>query len=152
MRTGLAASTVTPGRTAPGFQISTVRPRMPSEAIPTTSPTAIARLATRVYQVLTATRLGNAGRNTINGPSQFSRNASAGRIFRPSADRFSWDIRLDASNALEIVRSYDLVLDGTDNFPTRYLVSDACEILRVPVVWGSIFRFDGSRSPTVSSE
>lgn len=57
-------------------------------------------------------RWGNAGRNTINGPSQFSLNASAGRIFRPSADRFSWDVRLDASNALNTVRfpSWNTVL------------------------------------------
>ena len=53
------------------------------------------------------------------------------------------DVRLDAANALEILREYDVVLDGTDNFPTRYLVNDACVLLGKPHVWGSIYRFDG---------
>ena len=51
--------------------------------------------------------------------------------------------RLDASNALDIMAGYDLVLDGTDSFATRYLVSDATAILGKPCVWGSILRFDG---------
>ncbi|RNL85435.1 adenylyltransferase/sulfurtransferase MoeZ [Halostreptopolyspora alba] len=54
--------------------------------------------------------------------------------------------RLDSSNALEIFDGYDLVLDGTDNFATRYLVNDACVLLNIPYVWGSIFRFDGQVS------
>ncbi len=56
------------------------------------------------------------------------------------------DVRLDSSNALEILRGYDVVLDGTDNFPTRYLVNDACVLLGKPHVWGSIYRFDGQVS------
>ncbi|HEY8374288.1 MAG TPA: adenylyltransferase/sulfurtransferase MoeZ [Pseudonocardiaceae bacterium] len=55
-------------------------------------------------------------------------------------------VRLDSSNALEIFRDYDLVLDGTDNFATRYLVNDACVLLGKPYVWGSIFRFEGQVS------
>ncbi|WP_454777680.1 molybdopterin-synthase adenylyltransferase MoeB [Georgenia muralis] len=55
-------------------------------------------------------------------------------------------VRLDASNAREIVAGYDLVLDGTDNFPTRYLVNDVCAELGVPLVWGSILRFDAQVS------
>lgn len=54
--------------------------------------------------------------------------------------------RLTVDNALDIIRGYDLVLDGADNFATRYLVADACEILGVPCVWGSILRFDGQVS------
>jgi sulfur-carrier protein adenylyltransferase/sulfurtransferase len=54
--------------------------------------------------------------------------------------------RLDSSNALDIFRDYDLILDGTDNFATRYLVNDACVILGKPYVWGSIFRFEGQVS------
>ncbi|MUL39848.1 adenylyltransferase/sulfurtransferase MoeZ [Streptomonospora sp. PA3] len=54
--------------------------------------------------------------------------------------------RLDSDNALEIFAPYDLVLDGTDNFATRYLVNDACVLLNKPYVWGSIFRFDGQVS------
>ncbi|WP_413451392.1 ThiF family adenylyltransferase [Georgenia phoenicis] len=51
-------------------------------------------------------------------------------------------LRLDASNAREVIGGYDLVLDGTDNFPTRYLVADVCADLGLPLVWGSILRFD----------
>lgn len=55
-------------------------------------------------------------------------------------------VRLDASNALDLLAGYDLVVDGTDNFATRYLVNDACVLLGVPCVWGSIYRFDGQTS------
>jgi len=54
--------------------------------------------------------------------------------------------RLESSNALEIFAGYDLILDGTDNFATRYLVNDACVLLNKPYVWGSIFRFEGQVS------
>jgi len=54
--------------------------------------------------------------------------------------------RLDSTNALEIVRQYDVVLDGTDNFPTRYLVNDASVLTGVPNVYGSIYRFEGQVS------
>jgi adenylyltransferase/sulfurtransferase len=54
--------------------------------------------------------------------------------------------RLDSSNALEIFSDYDLILDGTDNFATRYLVNDAAVLLGKPYVWGSIFRFEGQAS------
>ena len=50
---------------------------------------------------------------------------------------------VDSSNALELFASYDVIVDGTDNFPTRYLVNDACVLLGKPNVYGSIFRFDG---------
>jgi molybdopterin/thiamine biosynthesis adenylyltransferase/rhodanese-related sulfurtransferase len=53
---------------------------------------------------------------------------------------------LDSDNALEIIEPYDLVIDGTDNFPTRYLVNDACVLLGKPNVYGSIFRFEGQLS------
>jgi adenylyltransferase/sulfurtransferase len=51
--------------------------------------------------------------------------------------------RLTAANALDILRSFDVIVDGSDNFPTRYLVNDACVLLGKPDVYGSIFRFDG---------
>ncbi|WP_323120353.1 molybdopterin-synthase adenylyltransferase MoeB [Burkholderia alba] len=54
--------------------------------------------------------------------------------------------RLDASNALALVADYDLIVDGTDNFATRYLVNDACVLAGKPYVWGSIFRFEGQAS------
>jgi sulfur-carrier protein adenylyltransferase/sulfurtransferase len=53
------------------------------------------------------------------------------------------EVALTSENALDILRNYDIVVDGTDNFPTRYLVNDACVILRKPNVYGSIFRFEG---------
>ncbi|HEX5396443.1 MAG TPA: adenylyltransferase/sulfurtransferase MoeZ, partial [Candidatus Limnocylindria bacterium] len=54
--------------------------------------------------------------------------------------------RLDSSNVMEIFSQYDLIIDGTDNFATRYLVNDACVLLNKPYVWGSIYRFDGQAS------
>jgi len=54
--------------------------------------------------------------------------------------------RLDSSNVMEIFADYDLIVDGTDNFATRYLVNDACVLLHKPYVWGSIYRFDGQAS------
>jgi sulfur-carrier protein adenylyltransferase/sulfurtransferase len=53
------------------------------------------------------------------------------------------EVRFSAENALDIVKDYDIVADGTDNFPTRYLVNDACVLLGKPNVYGSIFRFEG---------
>ncbi|MBD2160924.1 molybdopterin-synthase adenylyltransferase MoeB [Limnothrix sp. FACHB-1083] len=54
-----------------------------------------------------------------------------------------YEARLSSENALDIFRPYDIVVDGTDNFPTRYLVNDACVLLDKPNVYGSIFRFEG---------
>ena len=56
------------------------------------------------------------------------------------------DVRLDSGNALEILGGYDIVADGTDNFPTRYLVNDACVLLGKPNVYGSVFRWEGQAS------
>ncbi len=56
------------------------------------------------------------------------------------------DVRLHSGNALELIGGYDLVLDGSDNFATRYLLNDACVLLGKPHVWGSIYRFDGQVS------
>ncbi len=53
------------------------------------------------------------------------------------------EVALTSENALEILKDYDIVVDGTDNFPTRYLVNDACVLLGKPNVYGSIFRFEG---------
>src|SRR5437588_3142924 len=57
-----------------------------------------------------------------------------------------YETRLTSANALSIFEPYDIVIDGTDNFPTRYLVNDACVLLKKPNVYGSIFRFDGQAS------
>ena len=58
----------------------------------------------------------------------------------------TFETRLTAENALDIIRDFDIVADGTDNFPTRYLVNDACVLLGKPNVYGSIFRFEGQAS------
>jgi molybdopterin/thiamine biosynthesis adenylyltransferase/rhodanese-related sulfurtransferase/molybdopterin converting factor small subunit len=58
----------------------------------------------------------------------------------------SHEVRLSSDNALDILRDYDVIVDGTDNFPTRYLVNDACVLLGKPNVYGSIFRFEGQLS------
>jgi molybdopterin/thiamine biosynthesis adenylyltransferase/rhodanese-related sulfurtransferase len=61
----------------------------------------------------------------------------------PDIDVVTYDTRLGADNILDIIDDYDVIIDGTDNFPTRYLVNDASLIKRIPVVHGSIFRFEG---------
>ncbi|MEH1811886.1 MAG: molybdopterin-synthase adenylyltransferase MoeB [Nostoc sp.] len=57
-----------------------------------------------------------------------------------------YETRLTSENALELIQPYDIVVDGTDNFPTRYLVNDACVLLNKPNVYGSILRFEGQAS------
>jgi len=57
-----------------------------------------------------------------------------------------FETRLSSANALQLFEPYDIIIDGTDNFPTRYLVNDACVLLKKPNVYGSIFRFDGQAS------
>lgn len=64
----------------------------------------------------------------------------------PEIDVVTHDERLTSENALQILADYDIVLDGTDNFATRYLVNDACFMLQKPNVYGSVFRFDGQVS------
>jgi molybdopterin/thiamine biosynthesis adenylyltransferase len=61
----------------------------------------------------------------------------------PDVNVVTYDVRLGADNILEIIDGYDVIVDGTDNFPTRYLVNDASLLKRIPVVHGSIFRFEG---------
>jgi adenylyltransferase/sulfurtransferase len=64
----------------------------------------------------------------------------------PNVEVVIHNTRLNSQNALDIIRPYDIVVDGTDNFPTRYLTNDACVLLKKPNVYGSIFRFDGQAS------
>ena len=61
----------------------------------------------------------------------------------PDVNVVTHDVRLDASNVLDIIADYDIIVDGTDNFPTRFMVNDASVKLGIPVVHGSIFRFEG---------
>src|SRR6185369_11798123 len=74
------------------------------------------------------------------------------KAINPNVKVVRHETRLSSANAMEIVREYDLVIDGTDNFPTRYLVNDACVLLGKPNVYGSIFRFDGQVSVFATKE
>ena len=64
----------------------------------------------------------------------------------PGVEVETYETRLTSENALDIFEGYDIVVDGTDNFPTRYLVNDVCVMLGIPNVYGSIFRFEGQAS------
>ncbi|MCC6342126.1 MAG: molybdopterin-synthase adenylyltransferase MoeB [Bryobacterales bacterium] len=64
----------------------------------------------------------------------------------PNVNIVRHEVALSSENALEIMKDYDVVVDGTDNFPTRYLVNDACVLLGIPNVYGSIYRFEGQAS------
>lgn len=90
----------------------------------------------------------NLQRQVIHGQGDLGRlkvDSAADAIGRvnPNVVVHRHPVRLDATNALDVLGGYDLVLDGADNFPTRYLVGDACELLGTAEVWGSIYRFDG---------
>jgi molybdopterin/thiamine biosynthesis adenylyltransferase/rhodanese-related sulfurtransferase/molybdopterin converting factor small subunit len=65
------------------------------------------------------------------------------KAINPHIEIVKHEVALTSENALDILKDYDMVVDGTDNFPTRYLVNDACVLLRKPNVYGSIFRFEG---------
>jgi adenylyltransferase/sulfurtransferase len=68
------------------------------------------------------------------------------RSLNPGVEVTLHNVRLSSENALDLIRQYDIVVDGTDNFPTRYLTNDACVLLEKPNVYGSIFRFEGQAS------
>jgi molybdopterin/thiamine biosynthesis adenylyltransferase/rhodanese-related sulfurtransferase/molybdopterin converting factor small subunit len=92
--------------------------------------------------------VSNLQRQVIHGTSDIGRkklDSAADRMtdINPNIRIDKFDTGLTSANALEILRDYDIVVDGTDNFPTRYLVNDACVILKKPNVYGSIFRFEG---------
>jgi adenylyltransferase/sulfurtransferase len=70
----------------------------------------------------------------------------------PALNVVKHETMLTSANALDILKDYDIVADGTDNFPTRYLVNDACVILGIPNAYGSIFRFEGQASVFASEE
>src|SRR5579883_876042 len=85
------------------------------------------------------------GNSTVGTPKTQSARTSIHRL-NPGVEVILHDTRLTSANALEIIRPYDIVVDGTDNFPTRYLTNDACVLLKKPNVYGSIFRFEGQAS------
>jgi adenylyltransferase/sulfurtransferase len=93
----------------------------------------------------------NLQRQVIHGTPDVGRpklRSAAERIaaINPEVRVDTYETRLTSANALDLLRPYDLVIDGTDNFPTRYLVNDACVLLGKPNVYGSIFRFEGQAS------
>jgi molybdopterin/thiamine biosynthesis adenylyltransferase/rhodanese-related sulfurtransferase len=94
------------------------------------------------------------GVSDIDKPKGQSAKESIAEI-NPYVDVVLHNERLDNDNVFEIFRGYDLIVDGTDNFATRYLVNDAAYFLGIPYVWGSIYRFDGQASvfaPTLAED
>jgi len=93
----------------------------------------------------------NLQRQIIHGTSDVGRSkleSARERLLdvNPATNVEGHQVRLSSENALEVLSEYDIVVDGTDNFPTRYLINDACVLLGKPNVYGSIFRFEGQAS------
>jgi adenylyltransferase/sulfurtransferase len=93
----------------------------------------------------------NLQRQIIHGQSDIGKSKALSAKekiaeINPNVNVIVHEIRLDTDNVMEIFSQYDLIVDGTDNFATRYLVNDACVLLKKPYVWGSIYRFDGQAS------
>ncbi|MGH8896270.1 MAG: molybdopterin-synthase adenylyltransferase MoeB [Egibacteraceae bacterium] len=99
----------------------------------------------------------NLHRQVIHGTSDIGRRKTESARetitdINPFVDVIVHETLLRSDNALGIISGYDLVVDGTDNFPTRYLVNDACVLLGKPNVYGSIFRFDGQLAVFYANE
>jgi molybdopterin/thiamine biosynthesis adenylyltransferase len=93
----------------------------------------------------------NLQRQTVHGIADVGRQKvdsarDSAAAIDPSVDVRAIPMRLAADNALAVLSGYDVVIDGTDNFATRYLVNDACVLLKTPYVWGSVSRFEGQVS------
>jgi sulfur-carrier protein adenylyltransferase/sulfurtransferase len=93
----------------------------------------------------------NLQRQIIHGQSDVGRSKAESardsiKELNPLVNVIVHKERLDSDNAMQVFEPYDLIVDGTDNFATRYLVNDACVLLGKPYVWGSIYRFDGQAS------
>jgi len=93
----------------------------------------------------------NLQRQIIHGQSDIGKSKAISAKekiaeINPNVNVVVHELRLDIDNVMEIFSQYDLIVDGTDNFATRYLVNDACVLLKKPYVWGSIYRFDGQAS------
>jgi len=85
------------------------------------------------------------GTPDVGRPKTQSAKETLNRI-NPNVEVVLHNARITSENALDLIRPYDIVVDGTDNFPTRYLTNDACVLLKKPNVYGSIFRFEGQAS------
>lgn len=93
----------------------------------------------------------NLQRQIIHGQSDIGKSKAQSAKekisdINPYVNVITHEVRLDITNVKEIFAQYDIIVDGTDNFATRYLVNDACVLLKKPYVWGSIYRFDGQAS------
>jgi adenylyltransferase/sulfurtransferase len=93
----------------------------------------------------------NLQRQIIHGQSDIGKSKAQSAKekiaeINPNVKVITHEVRLDVTNVKEIFSQYDIIVDGTDNFATRYLVNDACVLLKKPYVWGSIYRFDGQAS------
>jgi sulfur-carrier protein adenylyltransferase/sulfurtransferase len=93
----------------------------------------------------------NLQRQVVHGTGDVGRKkldsaADTLQEINPNVELRKFDTRLSSANALELFREFDIIADGTDNFPTRYLVNDACVLSGKPNVYGSIFRFEGQAS------
>jgi molybdopterin/thiamine biosynthesis adenylyltransferase/rhodanese-related sulfurtransferase len=98
-----------------------------------------------------AVELSNLQRQPLHGTADVGRAKVASAKSRledlnPHVDVTTTAARLTSDNALELLRAYDVIVDGSDNFPTRYLINDACVLLDKPNVYGSVSRFDGQAS------
>jgi adenylyltransferase/sulfurtransferase len=99
----------------------------------------------------------NLQRQVIHGTSDVGRKkldsaADTLREINPNIEIRKFETRLISENALDLFREFDIITDGTDNFPTRYLVNDACVLTGKPNVYGSIFRFEGQASVFATKE
>jgi adenylyltransferase/sulfurtransferase len=95
--------------------------------------------------------LSNLQRQLLHGTSGVGRSKVASAADRlqdvnPHVDVATYETRLTSANAMTLLASYDVIIDGSDNFPTRYLINDACVLLGKPNVYGSVLRFDGQAS------
>jgi adenylyltransferase/sulfurtransferase len=98
-----------------------------------------------------AVELSNLQRQILHGTEDIGRPKTDSardtlRRLNPGVEVVLHNTRITSENALDLIEPYDIVVDGTDNFPTRYLTNDACILLRKPNVYGSIFRFEGQAS------
>ena len=95
--------------------------------------------------------VSNLQRQILHGTSDVGRSKLASakdtlHNLNPHVNVITHEVALSSANALDLFRGYDVIVDGTDNFPTRYLVNDACVLLGIPNAYGSIFRFEGQAS------
>ena len=93
----------------------------------------------------------NLQRQILHGTSSIGRSkldSARERLsdLNPNTKIEGFDARITSENAMEILKGFDVVIDGSDNFPTRYLINDACALLGIPDIYGSIFRFEGQVS------